>query len=46
MGETTKLVLDTWSKNVGVDIVEQIKKWSLSPSASKSAPTPYSFKTK
>lgn len=47
MGDNTKLLLDTWSKNVGVDIIRQIKSWSDSNAPSGSAaPTPYRFKTK
>ncbi len=46
MGEITALLLNTWSKNVGVDIIEQIKVWSKNPTQSKESPTPYSFKTK
>lgn len=46
LGEVTKLLLDTWSKNVGVDIAEQIVKWSDRPTQSLSSPTPYSFKPK
>ena len=44
MGKITKLLLDTWSKNVGVDIVQQIKKWDIeSPKEKLTGPTPYSF---
>ena len=47
MGTITKRLLDTWSENVGVDIVKQIKKWDESGKKSdNSAPSPYSFKTK
>ncbi|NLW91139.1 MAG: branched-chain amino acid aminotransferase [Syntrophomonadaceae bacterium] len=47
MGPLTRLLLDTWSKNVGLDIEAQIKKWSNeAKSEASSAPTPYSFKTK
>lgn len=42
MGEITKLLLSTWSKNVNVDIIEQIKKWAKE--STSDAPTPYSFK--
>jgi branched-chain amino acid aminotransferase len=42
-GEITKLLLDTWSDNVGVDIVEQIKSYSKN-SNNSSSPTPYEFK--
>lgn len=45
MGEITKLLLATWSKNVGVDIISQIKKWGVGASKNgSSAPTPYAFK--
>lgn len=45
MGEITSLLLSTWSKNVGVDIISQIKKWGAEASKSgSSAPTPYAFK--
>lgn len=44
-GHISKKLLETWSKNVGVDIVKQIKKWSSSPKEKK-GPTPYSFKQK
>lgn len=45
MGKTTRLLLDTWSSNVGVDIQVQIKKWDYERSAQKaSGPSPYSFK--
>jgi len=47
MGRTTKLLLDRWGANVGVDIVTQIKAWSdQAPSTASSAPSPYSFKKK
>lgn len=46
MGAITKSLLDTWSGNVGVDIADQIIKWSSNPTQSKEAPTPYSFKQK
>ena len=42
-GEITKLLLDTWSDNVGVDVVEQIKSYSKNSNNSNS-PTPYEFK--
>lgn len=42
VGEITNLLLNSWSKNVGVDIVGQIKGWAQ-PASSPNAPTPYSF---
>jgi len=45
MGKVTRLLLDTWSDNVGVDIQVQIKKWDFERGAQKaSGPSPYSFK--
>ncbi len=46
MGEITKLLLERWSKNVGVDIVAQIKGYAreLVGSDASSAPTPYQFR--
>jgi branched-chain amino acid aminotransferase len=48
VGKTTRLLLDTWSKNVGVDIPAQIKSWAVPESAqgASQAPSPYSFKAK
>lgn len=44
IGAITKLLLDTWSENVGVDIIGQIKKWEKSTDKKKSrSPSPYSF---
>ena len=44
-GRITKLLLDTWSENVGVDIVEQIKTWErTAPPRSTDAASPYAFK--
>lgn len=46
-GVVTRTLLETWSDNVGVDIIGQIKGWTESKSGRKSdAPTPYSFKRK
>jgi len=42
MGKITKLLLDTWSDNVGVNIVQQIK--SYSAVRESNAPSPYEFK--
>jgi branched-chain amino acid aminotransferase len=44
MGKITTALLDQWSKNVGLDIVSQIKIWSAEASQNTSAPTPYQFK--
>ena len=48
MGKITDKLLETWSKNVGVDIVKQIKDWSKEkkPDDAGVAPSPYSFKKK
>ncbi|MCM1251836.1 MAG: aminotransferase class IV [Clostridium sp.] len=42
MGKITSLLLSTWSNNVNVDIINQIKKWGKE--STSNAPTPYSFK--
>jgi branched-chain amino acid aminotransferase len=42
MGPVTKALLDCWSKNVGVDIVGQIKSWAGTINTS-SGPSPYQF---
>jgi hypothetical protein len=45
MGKITTALLELWSKNVGVDIIGQIKTWSNEVSqAASGAPTPYQFK--
>lgn len=46
--KVTRLLLDTWSKNVGVDIAGQIKSWGSADSAKAmtQSPSPYSFKSK
>ena len=47
MGKITKKLIDTWSDNVGVDIIGQIKKWDSERTGNtSSAPSPYSFKKK
>ena len=47
MRKTTRLLLDTWSDNIGLDIEKQIKKWGNDINKVKSdAPTPYEFKSK
>lgn len=47
MGKITKLLLDQWSENVGVDIIGQIKAWSqVKPAQATQAPSPYSFKSR
>jgi branched-chain amino acid aminotransferase len=45
MGKITIALLEQWSKNVGLDIVGQIRTWSDEVNqAASSAPTPYQFK--
>lgn len=47
MGNITRQLLDTWSSEVGVDIVGQIKKWDSERDVQAvSGPSPYSFKSK
>ncbi|MGE5373168.1 MAG: aminotransferase class IV [Solirubrobacterales bacterium] len=47
VGEVTQSLLKRWSKNVGVDIVGQIKQWDTEREGSTSdAPTPYRFRRK
>lgn len=47
MGKTTKLLLDTWSENVGVDIVGQIRAWDEARSLrATDSPSPYAFRKK
>lgn len=43
MGKITKMLLDKWSENVGVDIIAQIKMWD-EELKSNIGPTPYQFK--
>ena len=45
MGSMTKLLLETWSKNVGLDIVQQMRDYAAEVNrlTSMSAPTPYQF---
>ena len=46
MAPVTRMLLDKWSQNVGVDIVAQIKEFNKSMQKGKTnAPTPYSFST-
>ncbi len=45
MGKITKRLLDKWSKNVGIDIAEQIKRYNkVLQKSTGDATTPYSFK--
>jgi len=45
MGEMTRLLLDTWSDRVGVNIEGQIKKWDAERTGDRRrGPSPYSFK--
>jgi branched-chain amino acid aminotransferase len=47
MGKLTHQLLGLWSNEVGVNIVEQIKKWDAERGAqAASGPSPYSFKPK
>ena len=47
MGKITRQLINAWSNEVGVDIVEQIKKWDSERGAQTlSGPSPYSFKPK
>ncbi|CAB4659165.1 unannotated protein [freshwater metagenome] len=45
MGPMTKLLLETWSKNVGLDIVQQMRDYAAEVNrlTATSAPTPYQF---
>ena len=44
VGDITKKLLDQWGKNVGVDIVQQIKKWNAQDTLREgNGPSPYSF---
>jgi len=42
----TDLLIKTWSKNVGVDIVSQIKRYSREIDTNYNSPTPYQFHKK
>lgn len=47
MGEVTRLLLDRWSANVGIDIVGQIKAWdAVREGRAAVGPSPYSFKAR
>lgn len=48
VGEGFNRLIGQWSKNTGVDIVEQIKQWDKERigGATANAPTPYRFKSK
>jgi branched-chain amino acid aminotransferase len=43
-GPVTKVFLETWGKNVGLDIVEQIRAFNNEISTTPSGPSPYQFK--
>lgn len=46
VGPVTRLLLEQWSANVGVDIVKQIQEWDRQRKAPQAAaPTPYSFRS-
>jgi branched-chain amino acid aminotransferase len=46
MGEMTRLLLDTWSEDVGVDIIGQIRAYAteVASLSRPAAPTPYQFR--
>lgn len=45
VGKITTLLLNTWSKNNGVDIIGQIKAWDrIGPKQHTDSPSPYVFK--
>ncbi|HEX9975645.1 MAG TPA: aminotransferase class IV [Dehalococcoidales bacterium] len=46
MGDVAKLLIDTWGKNVGVDIIGQRKAWNRAQTTASDAPSPYSFRRK
>jgi len=44
-GEVVKSLLDQWSKNVNLDIVQQIKDYNIEiKNLQSGSPTPYKFK--
>lgn len=45
MGQVTKSIIDRWGSNVGVDLIEQIKRFNAE-THNPSGPTPYSFAAK
>ncbi|HYX27455.1 MAG TPA: aminotransferase class IV [Pyrinomonadaceae bacterium] len=46
VGQVTRMLLNAWSENVGVDIPAQIKSWAVaSARAVSQSPSPYSFKS-
>jgi branched-chain amino acid aminotransferase len=44
VGNIFRAILSQWSKNMGINIPSQIKKWNNNQNDSSSAPTPYKFK--
>jgi branched-chain amino acid aminotransferase len=46
VGEGYARLLNQWSKNTNVDIMNQIKSWGANKRETNDAPTPYSFKSK
>jgi branched-chain amino acid aminotransferase len=44
MGPVTRLLLNTWSQKVGVDIEKQIKDWDATRKEGLAGPSPYAFK--
>ncbi len=43
-GEIYQKILNQWSKNLGVDVVRQIKEWNAAEDESEITVSPYSFK--
>lgn len=43
MGAITKMLIDKWGSNVGIDIIAQIKEFNMEVSGSQSGATPYRF---
>ena len=46
IGEGFNNLIQQWSANTGVDIIDQIKKWGEHGTNVGVGPTPYQFKTK
>ena len=46
IGTLTKLLIETWGANVGVNIIDQIKKWNQLENTDTSGPSPYKFRKK
>ena len=46
VGDLTKILIKTWGENLGVNIIQQIKKWNQSESTNPTGPSPYKFRKK